>query len=73
MMCSNCYAEGMKYMGVVDDCGDDGNQVCDEWECPECGHIEHHGMRHDRSWEVEAVDEIITEEEENEPNDHHES
>lgn len=72
MRCSNCLADGMKYMGIVDDCGDDDDAICDEWECPECGHIEHHGHRREQSWEVEAVDEIIAEEEV-ESNDQHES
>lgn len=39
MKCKYCETP-MHYVGINDGGGDYGNSVCDEFECPDCGHIE---------------------------------
>lgn len=62
MICDFCGGP-MKYMGIVDGCGDYGDQTCEEWECLDCGNIEDHGHRGGTSWEQLTVDELLSEEE----------
>lgn len=61
MICEICGGV-MKYMGIVDGCGDYGNQICEEWECAKCGLVESIGYHDGKSWHVQAVDEIIADE-----------
>jgi len=40
IICEQCGHSGMSYSGVVDGLGDYGEDLCDQYECPNCGHVQ---------------------------------
>lgn len=69
MICKICGGE-MDYLGYADGGGDFGVAICRQWRCPACDWEDEDGCWEPydgedavESWERQAVDEIIAEEE----------